>query len=56
MYNKETDRDWMMEFAVAALAASVVTSFAVARGQNPWMAMGITLFSSSAAVLINRLI
>ncbi|SAY38437.1 hypothetical protein [Candidatus Synechococcus spongiarum] len=42
------------QLAVAALAAGVVTSYAVAQGQNPLMALGITVFSAVAAVAIGQ--
>ena len=40
------------QLAVAAIGAGVVTSFAVAQGQSPVTALGITLFSAIAAVLV----
>jgi len=42
------------QFAVAALAAGVVTSYAVSQGQNPLVALGITVFSAVAAVAIGQ--
>jgi len=44
------------QLAVAALGAGVVTSIAVAQGQNPLTALSITLFSSMAAVLVGQVI
>jgi hypothetical protein len=41
---------------VAALGAGVVTSIAVAQGQNPLTALSITLFSAMAAVLAGQVI
>jgi hypothetical protein len=32
----------------------VITSFAVAQGQNPFTALGITLFSAIAAVMVGQ--
>ena len=37
------------QLAVACLGAGVITSFAVAQGQNPITALSITLFSAIAA-------
>jgi hypothetical protein len=42
--------------AVAALGAGVITSIAVAQGQNPLTALSITLFSAMAAVLVGQVI
>ena len=42
--------------AVAALGAGVVTSIAVAQGQNPMTALGITLFSAIAAVMVGQVL
>ena len=42
--------------AVACLGAGVVTSIAVAQGQNPLTALGITLFSAVAAVMVGQVI
>ena len=36
----------MSQLAIAALAAGVVTSYAVSQGQNPLIALGITIFSA----------
>lgn len=44
------------QLAVAALGAGVVTSIAVAQGQNPITALGITLFSALAAVLVGQVV
>jgi len=42
------------QLAIAALAAGVVTSYAVSQGQNPLIALGITIFSAVAAVAIGQ--
>lgn len=42
------------QIAVACLGAGVVTTFAVAQGQNPLTALGITLFSALAAVMVGQ--
>ena len=44
------------QLAVAALGAGVITSIAVAQGQNPLTALGITLFSAVAAVLVGQVL
>jgi hypothetical protein len=44
------------QIAVACLGAGVVTSFAVAQGQNPLTALGITLFSALAAVMVGQVL
>jgi len=44
------------QLAVACLGAGVITSFAVAQGQNPITALSITLFSAAAAVMAGQVI
>ena len=44
------------QLAVAFLGAGVITSFAVAQGQNPFTALGITLFSALAAVMVGQVL
>ena len=44
------------QLAVACLGAGVITTFAVAQGQNPITALGITLFSAVAAVAIGQVL
>jgi hypothetical protein len=44
------------QLAVASLGAGVITSFAVAQGQNPFTALGITLFSAIAAVMVGQVL
>lgn len=44
------------QIAVACLGAGVVTSIAVAQGQNPLTALGITLFSAVAAVVVGQVL
>jgi hypothetical protein len=44
------------QLAVACLGAGVITTFAVAQGQNPITALGITLFSAVAAVALGQVI
>ncbi|MBM5823981.1 MAG: hypothetical protein FJ054_01185 [Cyanobacteria bacterium M_surface_10_m2_119] len=44
------------QLAVACIGAGVVTSLAVAQGQNPLTALGITLFSAVAAVMVGQVL
>lgn len=44
------------QLTVASLGAGVITTFAVAQGQNPLTALGITLFSAVAAVLVGQVL
>jgi hypothetical protein len=55
MYNKNSDQDWLSAVVTAALGAGVVTSFAVSQGQDPFVALGITVFSASVALLCGYL-
>ena len=48
------ERNITSQLAVAALAAGVVTSYAVSQGQNPLVALGITIFSAVAAVVLGQ--
>ena len=49
-------REFGSQLAVACLGAGVVTSLAVAQGQDPFTALGITLFSAVAAVLVGQIL
>jgi hypothetical protein len=44
------------QLAIACLGAGVVTTVAVAQGQNPLTALGITLFSAVAAVMVGQVL
>jgi hypothetical protein len=44
------------QLAVACLGAGVITTLAVAQGQNPLTALGITLFSAVAAVAVGQVL
>jgi hypothetical protein len=44
------------QLAVACLGAGIVTTLAVAQGQDPFTAMGITLFSAVAAVVVGQVL
>ncbi|MBD0335461.1 MAG: hypothetical protein ICV62_08230 [Cyanobacteria bacterium Co-bin13] len=52
MYNAR--KDWVGAAVTAGLGAGVITSFAVAQGQNPLVAMGITVFAALSAVVIDH--
>ena len=53
---KNQGKDWLVSLVTAALGAGVITTFAVSQGQSPWVAMGITLFAATAAVLSEQLL
>jgi len=53
MYQKR-EKDWLGSFVIAALGAGIITSLAVAQGQSPWLAMGITGFAAALAVVIDH--
>lgn len=55
MYNNNSNRDWLGSAVIAALGAGIVTSFAVGQGQNPLIALVITIFSAAIALLFSRL-
>lgn len=46
----------LTQLAVACLGAGVITSVAVAQGQNPLTALSITLFSAIAAVAVGQVL
>ena len=48
--------DLTSQLAVACLGAGVITTVAVAQGQNPLTALGITLFSAVAAVMVGQVL
>jgi hypothetical protein len=48
--------DLTAQLAIACLGAGVVTTIAVAQGQNPLTAMGITVFSAVAAVMVGQVL
>ncbi|MGB3138297.1 MAG: hypothetical protein WBG38_18505 [Nodosilinea sp.] len=47
-------KDWISSVAIAALGAGVITSFAVAQGQNPLVGLAITAFAAVSAVAIDH--
>ena len=50
----KTEKDFLGAAATAALGAGVVTSYAVSRGQNPLIALGITLMAAIFAVICHQ--
>lgn len=55
MYNKKTDKDLLGAALTAGLGAGIVTSFAVAQGQNPLLALGITVIAALCGVICHQL-
>ncbi len=55
MYNKHTDKDLLGAALTAGLGAGIVTSFAVAQGQHPLMALGITAIAALCGVICHQL-
>ena len=56
MSTLESRIDLTSQLAVACLGAGVITTVAVAQGQNPLTALGITLFSAVAAVMVGQVL
>lgn len=54
--NPQFRSEVVTQLAVASLGAGVVTTIAVAQGQNPLTALGITLFSAIAAVMVGQVL
>jgi hypothetical protein len=54
MYKKDSKGDPVVAVVTASLGAGVATSFAVAQGQSPFVALGITIFAGLAAFLLER--
>lgn len=52
---RPSQRDWPTALVTAGLGAGVATSLAVVRGQNPLVALGITLFAAVMAVVVDEL-
>ena len=48
--------DLTSQLAVACLGAGVITTVAVAQGQNPLTALGITVFSAVTAVMVGQVL
>lgn len=52
--NKNTDKDLVGAALTSALGAGVVTSFAVAQGQDPFLALTITGIAALFGVLCHK--
>ena len=52
---RPSQRDWPVAFVTAGLGAGVATSWAVVQGQNPLVALGITLFAAVMALVVDEL-
>ena len=48
--------EMLSQLAVACIGAGIVTTVAVAQGQNPLTALSITLFSAIAAVMVGQVL
>ena len=48
--------DIVSQLCGACLGAGVITTVAVAQGQNPLTALGITVFSAVAAVMVGQVL
>ncbi|BEV35937.1 hypothetical protein [Synechococcus sp. M16CYN] len=55
-FTMERRNDIVMQLCVACLGAGVITTVDVAQGQNPITALGITLFSAIAAVMVGQML
>lgn len=53
MYDKNTNKDLISAGIASGLGAGVVTSFAVSQGQNPLIALGITLMAGLVGVIFH---
>ena len=54
MYNKNTNKDLVSAGITAGLGAGVVTSFAVSQGQNPLIALSITIVAGLIGVVCHQ--
>ncbi len=54
MYNKNTNKDLISAGITAGLGAGVVTSFAVSQGQNPLIALAITVIAGLFGVICHQ--
>ena len=51
MHNPQ-EKDLLGAGLTAAVGAGIITSYAVSQGQNPFIAIAITIFSAISAVII----
>lgn len=54
MYNGGTKKDYVQAGLVAGLGAGVATSFAVSQGQDPMLALAITVMAAVFAMVCHR--
>ncbi|MGK7947367.1 MAG: hypothetical protein AB4368_00815 [Xenococcaceae cyanobacterium] len=54
MYNKNSNKDLVSAGITAGLGAGVVTSFAVSQGQNPLIALSITIVAGLIGVVCHQ--
>ncbi|MDJ0687584.1 MAG: hypothetical protein QNJ41_03655 [Xenococcaceae cyanobacterium MO_188.B32] len=54
MYNKNTNKDLVSAGLTAGLGAGIVTSFAVSQGQNPLIALAITVIAALFGVICHQ--
>jgi hypothetical protein len=54
MYNKSA-KDPVVAAVTAGLGAGAVACFSVSQGQNLFVAIGVTIFATTAALVIDRL-
>ncbi len=55
MYDKPSKRDPLTVAIIAGLGAGIPTSFAVGLGQDPLVALSITVFAAVLALVCDRL-
>jgi hypothetical protein len=52
---KNTTKDPVVAAVTAAMGAGVVAAFCVSRGQNLFVGIGITLFATVTALLVDKI-
>ncbi len=55
MYKSNQDKDYLRAALTAGIGAGIVTSFAVAQGQHPILALGITAIATLSAIICHQL-
>ena len=55
MYKSNQDKDYLSAALTAGIGAGIVTTFAVAQGQHPIIALGITAIATLAAIICHQL-
>lgn len=55
MYKSNQDKDYVNAALTAGIGAGIVTTFAVAQGQHPLIALGITAIATLLAVICHQL-